>query len=80
MEMEPRLKVSANRLVKSGIEPATLGLQGKCLIHYTTAALLLDLSHVYLNRCEFLLLRLDINKTNKFYLLINNGHVPDMVK
>ena len=34
----PRIKVSSDRLVKSGIEPATPGLQGKRFIHYTTAA------------------------------------------
>ena len=34
----PRLKVSSDRLVKPGIEPATPGLQGKLFIHYTTAA------------------------------------------
>ena len=33
-----RLKVSSDRLVKSGMEPATPGLQGKWLIHYITAA------------------------------------------
>ena len=32
------LNVSSDRLVKPGIEPATPGLQGKWLIHYTTAA------------------------------------------
>ena len=32
------LKVSPDRLVKPGIEPATPGLQGKRFIHYTTAA------------------------------------------
>ena len=34
----PQLKVSSDRLVKPGIEPATPGLQGKRFIHYTTAA------------------------------------------
>ena len=38
METGPRLKVSSDRLVKLGIEPATPGLQGKRFIHYTTAA------------------------------------------
>ena len=38
METGQRLKVSSDRLVKPGIEPATPGLQGKRLIHYTTAA------------------------------------------
>ena len=38
METGPRLKVSSDRLVKTGIEPATPGLQGKRFIHYTTAA------------------------------------------
>ena len=38
METEPRFKVSFDRLVKPGIEPATPGLQGKWFIHYTTAA------------------------------------------
>ena len=32
------LKVSSDRLVKPGIEPAASGLQGKQFIHYTTAA------------------------------------------
>ena len=36
--MGPRLKVSSDRLVKPGVEPATPGLQGKRFIHYTTAA------------------------------------------
>ena len=36
--MRPRLKVSSDRLVKPGIEPATSGLQGKRFIHYTTVA------------------------------------------
>ena len=38
METGPRLKVSSDRLEKPGIEPATPGLQGKWLIHYTTGA------------------------------------------
>ena len=38
MEMGPRLKVSSNRMVKPGTEPATPGLQGKRFIDYTTAA------------------------------------------
>ena len=38
METGPRLKVSSDRLVKPEIQPATPGLQGKRLIHYTTAA------------------------------------------
>ena len=38
METGPRLKVSSDRLVEPGIKPATPGLQGKWLIHYTTAA------------------------------------------
>ena len=38
METGPRLKVSSDRLEKPGIELATPGLQGKWLIHYTTAA------------------------------------------
>ena len=38
METGPRLKVSSDRLVKPGIEPATPGLQGKRFIHYTIAA------------------------------------------
>ena len=37
METGPWLKVSSDRLVKPGIEPATPGLQGKQFIHYTTA-------------------------------------------
>ena len=38
METGPRLKVSSDRLQKPGIKPVTPGLQGKWLIHYTTAA------------------------------------------
>ena len=38
METRPRLKVSSDRLVKPGIEPATPELQGKRFIHFTTAA------------------------------------------
>ena len=38
METGPRLKVSYDRLVKPGIEPATPGLQGKRFIHCTTLA------------------------------------------
>ena len=38
METGPQHKVSYDRLVKPGIEPATPGLQGKGFIHYTTAA------------------------------------------
>ena len=40
METGPRLNVLSDRLVKSGNQPAIPGLQGKCLIHYTTAALI----------------------------------------
>ena len=36
MKRGPRLKVSSNRLVKPGIEPAIPGLQGKRFIQYTT--------------------------------------------
>ena len=43
METGSRLKVSSDRLVKMGIEPATPGLQGKRLIHYMTAASVLRL-------------------------------------
>ena len=38
METGPQLKVSSDRLVKLGIQPATPGFQGKRLIHYTTVA------------------------------------------
>ena len=38
METGPRLKISSDRLVKPGIEPATPGLQGKRFIHYTMEA------------------------------------------
>ena len=38
METGPQLKVSSDRQVKPGIDPATPGLQGKQFIHYTTAA------------------------------------------
>ena len=34
----PTAKVSSNRLVKPGIEPATPGLQGDWFIHFITAA------------------------------------------
>ena len=34
----PQFKVSSDRLLKLGIEPATPGLQGKWFMHYTTAA------------------------------------------
>ena len=37
METWPLHNVSSDRLVKPGIKPATPGLQGKWLIHYTTA-------------------------------------------
>ena len=37
METGPLLNVSSDRLVKPGIKPVTPGLQGKWLIHYTTA-------------------------------------------
>ena len=36
--MGPQLKVSSDRLVKPGIEPATPGLQGNWFIHYATVA------------------------------------------
>ena len=42
METGQELKVSSDRLVKPGIEPATPGLQGKLFIHFTTAAPELD--------------------------------------
>ena len=38
METGPLLNVSSDRLVKPGIEPASPGLQGRWLIHYTTVA------------------------------------------
>ena len=38
METGPQLKVSSDRLVKPGIEPANPGLQGKRFIHFTTVA------------------------------------------
>ena len=44
METGPRLKVSSGRLVKPEIEPATPGLQGKQIIHYTTVAPSVSLS------------------------------------
>ena len=43
METGSRLKVSSDRLVKLGIVPETPGLQGKQLIHFTTAASVLHL-------------------------------------
>ena len=36
--MEPQLNVSSKRMVKPEIEPATPGLQGNELNHYTTVA------------------------------------------
>ena len=48
METGPRLKVSSDRLMKLGIEPATPGLQGKRFIHYTTAAPLTDVVSIML--------------------------------
>ena len=42
--MGPQLRVSSDRLVKPGIEPATPGLQGKQFIHYTTAASISSIS------------------------------------
>ena len=38
MEKGQRVKVSSDRLVKPGIEPATPGLQSKRFIHYIAAA------------------------------------------
>ena len=38
METGPRLKMSSDRLVKPGIEPATPCFKGKRFVHYTTAA------------------------------------------
>ena len=46
--MGPWLKVSSDRLVKPGMEPAIPGLQGKRFIHYTTAAPYI-LWHIHLN-------------------------------
>ena len=46
METGPWLKVSSDRLVKPGIEPATPGLQGKWFIHYTTAAPFISLLYL----------------------------------
>ena len=50
METKPQLKVSSDRLVKLGIESATLGLQSKGFIHYTTAApilLKMNIEHLF---------------------------------
>ena len=38
IEMGSQLKVSSNRMVKPGIEPAIPGLQGEWFIHYTIMA------------------------------------------
>ena len=38
METVPQLKVSSDRLVKPGTEPANPGLQGEGFIYYSTAA------------------------------------------
>ena len=38
METGHSFKVSSDRLVKPGIEPATPGLQDKRFMHYTAAA------------------------------------------
>ena len=50
MEAGPRLKVSSDRLVKPGNEPATPGLQGERFIHYTTAATIRPLC--LLEKCQ----------------------------
>ena len=60
METEPRLKVSSDRLVKPGIEPATPGLQGKWFIHYTTGAPIIGLS----KRFKILTVPLPLSKFN----------------
>ena len=58
METGPRLKVSSDRLVKPGIEPATPGLLGKRLIHYTTAApAKVDRSHYIIRLSHHKLIR-----------------------
>ena len=39
-----------------------------------------DMFHVYLNRFEFHVLRLHINKTNKLCIFMHNGRVPGIAK
>ena len=55
METGPRLKVSSDRLVKPGIDPATPGSQGKWHIHYSTAApnMLVDLRTIIVASTKF---------------------------
>ena len=47
---------------------------------FELAAVIQDLFHVYLNKCEFQFLRLHINKTNTFCFLIDNGLVTGTTK
>ena len=64
METVPWLKVSSDRLVKPGIEPATPGLQGKWFIHHTTATPIsqsvifaeVTVHHVHVLNCSILTL------------------------
>ena len=56
METGPLLNVSSDRLVKPGIEPATPGLQGKWLIHYTTAAPIIGIKLIVLDQLDLGLL------------------------
>ena len=51
METGSQLKVSSDRPEKPGIEPATPGLQGKWLIHYTTAAPISERENV-ISKCN----------------------------
>ena len=50
MEIGPQSKVSADRLVKSGIKPAIPGLQGERFIYYTMAVPMLRLIDKNLNK------------------------------
>ena len=56
METRSQLKVSSDRLEKPEIEPATLGLQGKWFIYYTTAV-----SNICLDMVNVLDKNIDVN-------------------
>ena len=47
---------------------------------FRVKAIIRDLFHVYLKKCEFHFSRLHVNKINNFCFLLNNGRVPCMTK
>ena len=49
METETQLKVSFDKLVKPGIEPATPSFKGEWFIHYTIVAPIFLLYHMTLH-------------------------------